>query len=428
MTYRRVHRLTPLLRFWTVLLALAAALLANLNEAMLNRLSDAFNWYIVGGVTLVFLAVFVVSQIWWAAIGFQLDDEEVRLKHGVISKHLRTARFDRIQAVDVVEPLIARLFGLASVRVETAGGSSSAIEIGYLNRHEAESLREELLIRVGGETIENPDYVIEPIPIMRSLVGALLRGSTAVGIVWILLTLAAPLATATIIPLLVAFVPPAWEMIDRSWRFNARLDDEVLHLSYGLASRRRQSVPLAHFHGISISQPMLWRLFGWWSVSVSVAGYGGASNKSSGTTKILPVGTREQAMSLVALVGALDRAELEGYAAPEGATHPTFTSPKRAWIVSPIDLRQQATTMHRNVAITHCGKFVRRVSMIEVEHIQELSLRRGPVQNLLGLSNVRFDLVPGPVKMVARDMDVQEAEILVDRLRTRELPSLTLGT
>ncbi|WP_336884553.1 PH domain-containing protein [Corynebacterium pilosum] len=219
--YRRVHRLTPLLRFWTVILALLAIGVANLNQAVITRLSKvvrgddgSFMPLLLGfGAFLVAcLAVFVVSQIWWAATGFRLDAEEVRLKRGVVSTQLRTARYDRIQAVDVVEPLIARIFGLAAVRIETAGGSSSNIEIAYLPRAEAEALRHELL---GTEPVDThepdaPNYIIPPIPIWRSLVGTALRFSTITAVVWVLFSLLAPIPFATTAPLVVALVPPVW--------------------------------------------------------------------------------------------------------------------------------------------------------------------------------------------------------------------------
>ena len=434
--YRRVHRLTPLLRFWTVILALLAIGVANLNQAVITRLSEAVRGddgsfmpllLGVGAFLVACVAIFVVSQIWWAATGFRLDDEEVRLKRGVISTQLRTARYDRIQAVDVVEPLIARIFGLAAVRIETAGGASSNIEIAYLPRAEGEALRHELL---GAEPVDThepatPDYIIPPIPIWRSLVGTAFRFSTITAFAWVLFSLLAPIPFATIAPLVVALVPPVWGMIDKSWRFNAVLDsDNVLHLAYGLASRRRQAVPLDRIHAVRISQPVLWRMLGWWTVSVSVAGYGPESNKQSGTTRILPVGSREQAMLIAARVGALTWDQLEEVAAPEGATAATYRSPRRARVASPLDAHRQATTLVDGCVVVHSGWASLRVAFIEASHIQELTLRRGPIQNLVGLATVRLDLVPGPVVMAGRDMDPAEARELVDVLRNRELPQL----
>ena len=132
LSFRRVHRLTPLLRLWSVILALIAAFALNVNLAALR---DIFA-FITGehrgealrdtalalaGFIAVCAVVWLVSGLWWRRMGYRLGAEELSLRRGLLSVQLRTARYDRTQAVDVVEPVIARLFRLAAVRVETAG-------------------------------------------------------------------------------------------------------------------------------------------------------------------------------------------------------------------------------------------------------------------------------------------------------------------
>ncbi|WP_396334803.1 PH domain-containing protein [Corynebacterium sp.] len=164
LSFRRVHRLTPLLRLWSVILALIAAFALNVNLAALR---DIFA-FITGehrgealrdtalalaGFIAVCAVVWLVSGLWWRRMGYRLGAEELSLRRGLLSVQLRTARYDRTQAVDVVEPVIARLFRLAAVRVETAGGQSSVIEIAYLKKADAEALRDDILARVHGAPI-----------------------------------------------------------------------------------------------------------------------------------------------------------------------------------------------------------------------------------------------------------------------------------
>ena len=195
MRYHRVHRLTPLLRLWSVILAVIAAFALNVNMEALRGLfafvtgeHSAADLRDIGlalaGFIAVCAVVWIVSGVWWRQMGYQLGEEELTLRHGVISKQQRTARYDRTQAVDVVEPVIARLFRLAAVRVETAGGQSSVIEIAYLKKSDAEALRDDILARVHGAPTsqteapaEEPALVPE-IPIARSLIAAALRTST----------------------------------------------------------------------------------------------------------------------------------------------------------------------------------------------------------------------------------------------------------
>lgn len=440
--YRRVHRLTPLLRFWTVILAAVTVFFVNLDIAAIGA---ALGWLGSGNILPVLIGtgaflvgcglVWLVSQVWWRATGYRLTEEEVSLKNGVLNTRLRTARYDRIQAVDVVESVIARIFRLAAVRVETAGGGDSVIEIAYLPRDVAEQLRTEVLERARGTVpaavsvaaapaADTAGQVVIPeIPIARSLTGAALQGvslSAALIIVGLVVT---PLTWAAALPVAIGIVPVIWNQIDSSWRFTARLTDGTLHLSYGLADRRRQSIPLRRIHGVTVHQPVLWRIPGWWCVKVSVAGYGAENEKGSGTTQLLPVGSRGQALALLALVSPLDAATIEASARPEGATIPMFTSPPVAGWVSPVDLHQQAVTLLADAVVVHRGRFGRRVSVIDPAHIQELSLTRGPLQQMFGLCTVRFDLVPGPVRMAGEDLTPEAGGVLLDALRQRELPA-----
>ena len=421
--YQRVHRLTPLLRLWSVILALIAAFALNVNMAALR---DIFA-FITGehrgealrdtalalaGFIAVCAVVWLVSGLWWRRMGYRLGAEELSLRRGLLSVQLRTARYDRTQAVDVVEPVIARLFRLAAVRVETAGGQSSVIEIAYLKKADAEALRDDILARVHGAPIsqtetpaEEPALVPE-IPIARSLIAAALRTSTLFLVGFLILVVVTRLPLSTALPILVGLIPNVWNVLDSSWRYTARTDGEVLNITYGLADRRRQSIRLDRIHAVQITQPFLWRPLGWYEVRVSVAGYGAsASGKASGSTRILPVGTLAQARQFL----------------PADAA-PTYASPARAKWVSPLDYRQQTVALNGAYVIVRNGRLNRRIKAIHTSHIQELTYRRGPISQALGLATVDLDLVQGPVRMAARNLTLADAAALLARLRSRQLP------
>lgn len=423
LSFRRVHRLTPLLRLWSVILALIAAFALNVNLAALR---DIFA-FITGehrgealrdtalalaGFIAVCAVVWLVSGLWWRRMGYRLGAEELSLRRGLLSVQLRTARYDRTQAVDVVEPVIARLFRLAAVRVETAGGQSSVIEIAYLKKSDAEALRDDILARVHGAPIsqtetpaEEPALVPE-IPIARSLIAAALRTSTLFLVGFLILVVVTRLPLSTALPILVGALPNAWNVLDSSWRYTARTDGEVLNITYGLADRRRQSIRLDRIHAVQITQPFLWRPLGWYEVRVSVAGYGAsASGKASGSTRILPVGTLTQARKFL----------------PADAA-PTYASPARAKWVSPLDYRQQTVALTGDYVIVRNGRLNRRIKAIHTSHIQELTYRCGPISQALGLATVGLDLVQGPVRMDARNLTLADAAALLARLRSRQLP------
>lgn len=444
--YTRVHRLTPLLRFWSLILALVAVLAVNVNASMVSDvLSYVQGGHLgevgrgtllgIGAFVLVCAMIWLVSGIWWRKLGYKLTEDEIALRHGVISTSFRSARYERIQAVDVVESIIARLLGLAAVRVETAGGTSSVIKIEYLTKATAEELRAELLRRTNKGPAsepaeETPAALIPEIPILRTIAAEALRLPTLLAALVIGGLLFIPGMWTALLPIIVGYLGSVWGLVDSSWKFTAlhAAPTNALNVSYGLADRRRQTIRISRIHGVRVSQPFLWRRFGWYEVHVSVAGYGAkGGGKQSGSTRILPVGTREQALELLALISDLDRAQIEDYARPEGHTLPTYTSPRRATWVSPIDRKQQSVTLvelPQPVTIVHRGRINRRVMVIGTPHIQELTLKVGPLGHLAGVCTVRFDLVAGPVKMAGQDLTPHDASALLTRLRSRRLPAL----
>lgn len=463
--YRRVHRLTPLLRFWSVILAVITVFLLQVNLELLGdiyaffkdgHLGEAIQGTViaVGGFILLCLILWFVSGIWWRRLGFKLGEEEISLRRGVLSKSLRSARYDRTQAVDVVESLIARIFGLAAVRVETAGGTSSVIEIAYLKKTEAEDLRLEVLAHVHGVAdgrsenqpglegpAQSPDAVVDnelgrvnpdivpEIPIRRSLAAAALRATTIFTVVFIGIIIVTPVPLSTVVPILVGIVPAVWGILDSSWRFNAQVNEEenTLNIAYGLADRRRQSIRIERIHGVRVTQPLLWRFFGWYEVNVSVAGYGQTSGGAqSGSTRILPVGNRELALQLFERVSDLTAEQIATYAQPEGYAEPDFTSPKRALWSSPLDHQRQAVTLLEDdsIAIAHAGRINPRVSAVSTSHIQELTFKAGPIRQMLRLGTVKFEMAAGPASLAGEDLEFSDCVELLDRLRARKLPSL----
>ena len=73
-------------------------------------------------ILLIGLIGFAYSAVAWRVTRFAVTDEAVHLRTGILFRQQRQARLDRLQAVDVVQPLLARLVGLAELKLEVAGG------------------------------------------------------------------------------------------------------------------------------------------------------------------------------------------------------------------------------------------------------------------------------------------------------------------
>jgi putative membrane protein len=131
---RRLHVLSPVFfaggharRLWPLALLLAARQ----------------QWLLLALGTLVLLAW---SSIEWLRRTYTLEGGALRLEEGVLSRQLRAVPFDRIQQVDLVRKPLHRLLGVATLRVETAGGGRAAeVDLDVVTLAEAQALRSSLL-------------------------------------------------------------------------------------------------------------------------------------------------------------------------------------------------------------------------------------------------------------------------------------------
>ncbi|WKD59770.1 PH domain-containing protein [Corynebacterium caspium] len=461
--WRKVHRITPLLNFWGTILAAISALMLNISGSALSDIGkfirDGHLWIplaVIGVLVLICGLVWLISQIWWREIGYQLGVETLQFKHGVISKEVRTARYDRVEAVDLVEPLIPRLFGLAEVVVETAGGKDSALKIRLLNKSVAENLREEILDRVHGNNLTAPkdptalteadlaaknspfidtiaaakkateevaaeDVLIPPIPLAHSLLSLISIPRIVFVLLVVVMTYFSETRSGFILVMVIGLMKNIWDVTDKFWQFQAYWikPNNILAVSYGVANKRKQTIPLHRIHAVEIHQPVLWRIFKWWQIRVDIAGYGNEID-SDGTTLILPVGNKEQADKLLAAVNAVPQ---------RPAANPVlyFHSPKRAHWFSPLSAAKQWVILdpETNRSTVSTGWAHRRISSIDISHIQEITFRQNLIQRKLKLATVEYHLVSGPVKMLAKDLEEEAAWHLLTELRSRKLPPIT---
>jgi putative membrane protein len=99
-------------------------------------------WLLVLGA----LVLLAWSTIEWLRRTYELEGGALRLEEGVLARKLRAVPFDRIQQVELVRKPLHRLLGVATLRVETAGGGTAAeIDLDVVTLEEARALRASLL-------------------------------------------------------------------------------------------------------------------------------------------------------------------------------------------------------------------------------------------------------------------------------------------
>lgn len=100
----------------------------------------------------------IVSLLWPGLSvprrGYVLRDKDIVFKKGVIWQSVTAVPFNRIQHVETSNTPLDRRFGLATLQLFTAGGSSGDLKIDGLGKDIAEQLRVFILDKAGA-SIEN---------------------------------------------------------------------------------------------------------------------------------------------------------------------------------------------------------------------------------------------------------------------------------
>jgi len=407
----RLHPLTPFVKGWGYFVVAAVALVNN--EGLRSNLELAGLGLIavlVGGILLGALS-------WWYT-KWQLTDEAIRVDSGFLFRRTRIIRFDRIQTIDVAQPFVARLFGMAELRMDVAGGGKSDGKLSYFTYDEAGKLRSILLLRAKGEQfVEHETYQVEPEPLLvvptNRLLGATLLSSTVLGsaggLIWLIV------ATTVLdfhvglfagLPLLLGVVQPIWKQVVGNHGFTLSETHDGLRTKRGLFDVQRQTVPPGRVQGLLITEPLIWRLIGWSRVELDIAGVAG--NRDEGEddregAQLLPVGDRAEVAGVLARVlPGLDLSRIEMHQAPE----------RVKWL-RPIGWRYLAYGADAQVLVTVRGWVSRRTSIVLHHKTQSVRLQQGPLQRRLGLANVHVDTPLGPTDAVAVHRDQFEAAALL---------------
>ena len=178
-TWHRVSLVTPVLEGWKIVTGvLAFVTVQNLDELVRAyrfisehgfTLGGGIGYYLLGLVAFIALWVGLGLLSWWRR-AYAVDADGVYLRSGILSRKLRTARLPRIQSVDVVHPLLGRIFGLGQLTVEVAGGRDSRVVIGFLTTRELQTLRDRILDLAAGQ-IDLPGPAVEAGAVGASAVG-----------------------------------------------------------------------------------------------------------------------------------------------------------------------------------------------------------------------------------------------------------------
>jgi len=435
----RPHPLTPLIRGWLVFLAFVLYFLRDLVPDRSNDRLDLrdLGWILpIVGVLVVVAAV--AGFFTWYFTRFVIDDEELRIETGWVFKTSKKIPFERLQSVDIIQPLAARIFGLAELRLE-AGAGDSTTKLRYLTRRQSSRLRDYLLTRAHGEQariadlegqaaadiltdLGATDRPLVTVPPQRLVFALLLSSEWIISTLFVILAVTATVgfeinqaAFSLLIPLVVGAVTMVSRRVVSMFNFTLAESPRGLRITRGLTNLTSQSVPINRLQGVRLTQPLLWRPVGWYRVDVDVVGYAssgdGENNETQATSVLLPVATRDEVD--LALSRALPGFDLDGI-----ELHPV---PRRARWLRWFDWWTLRYGWDERAVITEHGWLTHARDIVPHAKTQSVRILQGPLQRRLRLADVHIDTPKGPVNLVAHQLDAAVARELaltqLDRAR-----------
>ncbi|UIP59515.1 PH domain-containing protein [Agromyces marinus] len=270
-----------------------------------------------------------------------------------------------------------------------------------------------------------PESVVH-LPLARVIASALLGGS----MIWFVAVIAAiviGLSTGemwvlfTFIPAAIGVVGYLWSSISGSLRYSIAGTPDGVRIGSGLLSTANQTIPPGRVHAIEVSQWLLWRAFGWWSIRVNVAGQSLTANaEAARRTIVLPVGTAEDVRRVIGLlapdaddeIAAVLGAGLGGSGPSDGFV----SAPGRARVIRWFSWRRIGVALVGGSAILRRGWLLRRLALVPLARMQSVAVEAGPVRRGLGLASLSIHTVAGPVTPSVAALDRADAHALFDRI------------
>jgi putative membrane protein len=350
--WHRLHPATPLLRGGIALIAILLFIVNTLRERLIEMFfgggqyeDDPLDWIMREGYVgfalaaialglLLFTGGFYLS---WRMHTFRITNEVVEVRSGILFRTNRRGRLDRIQGINIVRPFIARLFGAAKLEVNVAGQDAN-VQLAYLGSAHADALRRDILRLASGTKLAedkaaaaasgtildqrvaeflgpelDPDLAPpESVVKMNTgrLIGSILLSDTTIVLIAIIVAstitasaLGAPVALIGLVPIVIGLGSVTISRFTKSLRYSIAGTPDGVRVGFGLLTISNETLPPGRIHSIQVSQPLLWRPFGWWDMKVNRASKSstqGASGQQN--TTILPVGSLDDVMRVLALM------------------------------------------------------------------------------------------------------------------------------
>ena len=442
------------------------------------------NLIVVGLLVVLAILVILIGIFWmiWRFHQFRISDDEVEVRKGIVFRSHRRAPLDRVQGVNLTRPFPMRLIGMAKLEVLGAGTGAN-VDLEYLSTTKAEEVRADILRLASGARaareaardaaegivrppherlvdslshgvtglIEGVDHQdVAPESVVHIPAGRLIGAYLLDGIWWIIgfgvlwvgsvlvplliagdepgwggISLAIGLGAG--VPMAFAVVAIMWAQISKSLRYAIAPTPDGIRVTFGLLTTVTETLPPGRIYAVEVSQSLLWRPFGWWTIRINRMSGKSAEQQASGSAQqfntVLPVGTRADVERVLALLlpgVPVEHGPLmweDGLLGPTtGAVDPYKTMAPRAWWRRPFSWKRHGFALTGEALMFRRGMVWRKLAVYPLARLQAVSVQQGPIDRLQRVAAAQVHTVVGPVSGHVVGLDRDDAIELLQRV------------
>ncbi|KJQ53402.1 PH domain-containing protein [Microbacterium sp. SA39] len=437
------------------------------------------------GVLGLVIVLVLAFWLLWRFHQFRITGDHVEVRKGIVFRSHRRAPLDRVQGVNLTRPFPARLIGLAKLEVVGAGNDAN-VDLEYLATSRAESVRSDILrlasgARAARQAALNPQSPlggtgaapastraqlrgsvnegvtslisgvdladVAPESVVKIPTGRLIGSQLISGLLWVLFfgaIFAIALGSTIIgilvdgdpeggvvllgiglgmgIPMTIAVVGITWAQISKSLRYSIAPTPDGVRITYGLLTTVTETLPPGRIFAVEVSQSLLWRPFGWWTIKINrMSGKSVAAQQSGNAQQfnvVLPVGKRADVERVLGLVlpdvpaASIPFLWEQGIVGPADGD-PFRRMPRRAWWRRPLSWKRHGYTVADFGLLLRRGFVWRKLAIFPLARLQGVSLSQGPIDRAQRVSGAQVHTAPGPITGYLSGLEREDALALL---------------
>lgn len=423
----------------------------------------------------------------WRFHQFRITGDHVEVRKGMVFRSHRRAPLDRVQGVNLTRRFPARIIGLAKLEVVGAGtdsnvdleylatgraesvrsdilrlasgaraarsGAATAQTAGAAGASGSQASAREQLVGsmnegvnglIGGVDLAD----VEPESVVKIPTGRLVGSQLISSVLWFVF-FAAIFAVAiggivigslvdgepidgflglgiTLgigIPMIIAVVGITWAQISKSLRYSIAPTPDGVRITYGLLTTVTETLPPGRIFAVEVTQSLLWRPFGWWTIRINRMSGKSVAQQSSGSAQqfnvVLPVGKRadvERVLSLIlpdAQPAEMPLVWEHGILGPvEG--DPYRVMAPRAWWRRPLSWKRHGYVLTDMGLLLRRGVMWRKLAIFPLARLQGVSLSQGPIDRAQRVSGAQVHSVQGLITGNLSGLERDDALFLIN--------------